>query len=275
MELTDRVVVVTGGASGIGAALAQRFAEESARAVVVVDRNEDGAQAVAASLQGTEAISATLDVTDADATSALVDRLIAQFGGIDLYCANAGIATGAGLDASAQMWQQSWDINVMGHVHAASALVPHWLERGEGYLVTTASAAGLLTMVGDAPYSATKHAAVALAEWLSITYGAQGIRVSCLCPQGVRTPMLFGPATDENSAPSSGPLGGSIAAEAVLSQGVIEPFEAADAVVEAIRAERFLVLPHPEVANYEQARATDRERWLGGMRRLASRLSGK
>jgi len=275
MELTDRVVVVTGGASGIGAALAQRFAEESARAVVVVDRNGDGAQAVAASLQGTEAISATLDVTDADATSALIDRLIAQFGRIDLYCANAGIATGAGLDASAQMWQQSWDINVMGHVHAASALLPHWLERGEGYLVTTASAAGLLTMVGDAPYSATKHAAVAVAEWLSITYGGQGIRVSCLCPQGVRTPMLFGPATDENSAVNSDPLGGSIAAEAVLSQGVIEPSEAADAVVEAIRAERFLVLPHPEVANYERARATDRERWLGGMRRLASRLSGK
>jgi NAD(P)-dependent dehydrogenase (short-subunit alcohol dehydrogenase family) len=275
MELADKVTVVTGGASGIGAALCHRFAEEGARAVVVVDVDHAGAQRVAGGIAadhpGTKVVAEQLDVADGPATTQLVDRLVAQFGGIDLYCANAGIATGAGVDAPDRVWQQAWDVNVMGHVHAATALLPHWLERGQGYLVTTASAAGLLTMVGDAPYSATKHAAVGLAEWLSITYGQRGITVSCLCPQGVRTPMLFGTG-DGTASPDDG---ASLAAETVKAQGVVEPEEVAQAVVAAVRTGQFLVLPHPEVADYEAARATQRERWLGGMRKLAARIAGQ
>lgn len=274
MELADKVTVVTGGASGIGAALCRRFAEEGARAVAVVDLDLAGAQrvadAIAADHPGTTVVAEQLDVTDGPATTALVDRLVTQFGGIDLFCANAGIATGTGVDAPTRVWQQAWDVNVMGHVHAATALLPHWLERGHGHLVTTASAAGLLTMVGDAPYSATKHAAVGLAEWLSITYGHRGVTVSCLCPQGVRTPMLFGTG-DGTASPDDG---ASLAAETVKAQGVIEPEDVAEAVVEAVRTGQFLVLPHPEVADYEAARATQRERWLGGMRKLAARISG-
>jgi NAD(P)-dependent dehydrogenase (short-subunit alcohol dehydrogenase family) len=243
--------------------------------VVVVDLDLDGAQRVADEIgarhPGTAALAERLDVTDATATTALVERLVGQFGAVDLFCANAGIATGAGVDAPEGVWQRSWDVNVMGHVHAATALLPHWLDRGEGYLVTTASAAGLLTMVGDAPYSATKHAAVGLAEWLSITYGHRGVTVSCLCPQGVRTPMLFGTG-DGTASPDDG---ASLAAETVKAQGVLEPEEVAEAVVAAVRTGQFLVLPHPEVADYEAARATQRERWLGGMRRLAARISGQ
>jgi len=275
MELADKVTVVTGGASGIGAALCRRFADEGATAVVVVDLDLEGAQRVAegiaAAHPGTSVLAEQLDVTDGVATAALVDRLVEQFGGIDLFCANAGIATGAGVDAPTHLWQRTWDVNVMGHVHAATALLPHWLERGEGYLVTTASAAGLLTMVGDAPYSATKHAAVGLAEWLSITYGRRGVTVSCLCPQGVRTPMLFGTG-DGTASPDDG---ATLAAETVKAQGVVEPEEVAEAVVAAVRSGQFLVLPHPEVADYEAARATQRERWLGGMRKLAARISGQ
>lgn len=275
MELADKVTVVTGGASGIGAALCRRFAAEGARAVVVVDVDLEGARRVAAGIAsdhpGTTAVAEELDVTDPVATSVLVDRLVDQFGAIDLYCANAGIATGAGVDAPTQVWQRTWDVNVMGHVHAATALLPHWLARSEGYLVTTASAAGLLTMVGDAPYSATKHAAVGLAEWLSITYGHRGVTVSCLCPQGVRTPMLFG----NGNGTASPDDGASLAAETVKAQGVVEPEDVAEAVVAAVRTGQFLVLPHPEVAGFEAARATQRERWLGGMRKLAARIAGQ
>jgi len=275
MELVDKVTVVTGGASGIGAALCRQFADDGARVVVVVDLDLEGALRVAAGITathpGTSVIAEQLDVTDGPATTALVDRLVEQFGGIDLFCANAGIATGAGVDAPTQLWQRTWDVNVMGHVNAATALLPHWLERGEGYLVTTASAAGLLTMIGDAPYSATKHAAVGLAEWLSITYGRQGVTVSCLCPQGVRTPMLFGTGDGAVSPDDSATL----AAETVKAQGVVEPELVAEAVVAAIRTGQFLVLPHPEVADYEAARATQRERWLGGMRKLAARIAGQ
>ena len=275
MELQGTVTVVTGGASGIGAAMCGRFADEGARVVVVVDVDLAGAQQVAARLAadhpGTTVVAEQLDVTDGDATTVLVDRLVAEHGAVDLFCANAGIATGAGVDAPPPVWQRAWDVNVMGHVHAARALLPHWLARGHGYLVTTASAAGLLTMVGDAPYSATKHAAVGLAEWLSITYGDQGVTVSCLCPQGVRTPMLFGTG-DGTASPEDG---ASLAAETVKAQGVLEPEDVADAVVAAVRTGQFLVLPHPEVADYEAARATQRERWLAGMRRLAARVAGR
>ncbi|MFM7064018.1 MAG: SDR family oxidoreductase [Actinomycetes bacterium] len=275
MELQGAVTVVTGGASGIGAALCRRFAAEGARAVVVVDLDLEGARQVASRTAtdhpGAAMAAEQLDVTDGPATSALVDRLVAEHGAIDLFCANAGIATGTGVEAPVAVWQRAWDVNVMGHVHAARALLPHWLARGQGHLVTTASAAGLLTMVGDAPYTATKHAAVGLAEWLSITYGDRGVTVSCLCPQGVRTPMLFGTG-DGTASPDEG---ASLAAETVKAQGVLEPDDVADAVVAAVRSGQFLILPHPEVAGYEAARATQRERWLAGMRRLAARVAGR
>jgi NAD(P)-dependent dehydrogenase (short-subunit alcohol dehydrogenase family) len=270
MELTGRVIVVTGGASGIGAAMCRRFAAESPRAVVVADLDGAATVAVADDVRDVSPATATsaraVDVSDEAAVRALVEETSAEHGTVDLFCANAGIATGAGVDATDEAWESIWRVNVMAHVYAARALLPTWLERGEGYLLTTASAAGLLTNLGDAPYSVTKHGAVALAEWLSVTYGDRGVRVSCLCPQGVRTPLLFG-----------GPGGvtdGALAAEVVKAQRVIEPEEVADVVVEAVRDERFLVLPHPEVADYERARAGDRDRWLRSMRKLQARLLG-
>jgi NAD(P)-dependent dehydrogenase (short-subunit alcohol dehydrogenase family) len=198
MELRDSVIVVTGGASGIGAAMCRRFASEFPRHVRVVDRDREGADDVAASLRdaGVDATASALDVTDRSAVEALVDEVRREAGGIDLFCANAGIGTGAGVEAADEVWEQAWQVNVHAHVLAARALLPHWLDRGRGHLLTTASAAGLLTNLGDAPYSVTKHAAVAFAEWLSITYGDRGVTVSCLCPQGVRTPLLFGSLGD-------------------------------------------------------------------------------
>lgn len=268
MELRDRVIVVTGGASGIGAAMCHRFARETPRAVVVVDLDASAAATVADAVRAASPTTATqgraVDVGDGDAVAALVAEVTARHGTIDLFCANAGIATGMGVDAPDESWHAIWQVNVMAHVYAARALLPAWLERGEGYLLTTASAAGLLTNLGDAPYSVTKHGAVALAEWLSVTYGDRGVRVSCLCPQGVRTPLLFG----------DGPMDGALAAEVVKAQRVIEPEEVADAVVEAVGDERFLILPHAEVADYERARTGDRERWLRSMRKLQARLLG-
>lgn len=256
MEITGKVVVVTGGGNGIGAAMCRRFAAEGARAVVVADVDGDAASAVAASLGG-----ASLAVSTDVSVEADVRRLVAtaqeRFGAIDLFCANAGIAVMGGVEVVDEEWQRSWDVNVMAHVYAARALLPGWVARGEGYLLTTASAAGLLTNVGLAPYSVTKHAAVALAEWIAITYGDAGVKVSCLCPQGVRTNMLA----------AGGPE-----AEALLGAGALEPDDVAEVVVAALRDERFLVLPHPEVADYERNRASDRDRWLGGMRKLVRRL---
>ncbi len=271
MELEGRVVVVTGGGSGIGAAMCRRFAAESPAAVVVADLHGDTAATVADEVRAlappsTAVVSRAIDVADESQVGALVAETHLDHGGVDLFCANAGIGTGAGIDASDAMWEQIWHVNVMAHVYAARALLPAWLERGHGYLLTTASAAGLLTNLGDAPYTATKHAAVGLAEWLSITYGDRGIRVSCLCPQGVRTPLLFG-------APGT-PGDGALATEVVKAQRVIEPEEVAESVVEGLRREELLILPHAEVADYERARAGDRERWLAGMRRLQSRLAG-
>jgi NAD(P)-dependent dehydrogenase (short-subunit alcohol dehydrogenase family) len=268
MELRDRVVVVTGGASGIGAAICGRFAREGPRVLVVADRDGAGAERVAARLRdehpAVPAEAAILDVGDADAVADLVGDVTSRHGVIDLFCANAGVATGAGMDAPPPVWDDAWAVNVMAHVHALRALLPAWLERGDGYLLSTASAAGLLTNLGDAPYSVTKHAAVALAEWVAITYGDRGVRVSCLCPQGVRTPMLFGGGN--RPAPEG------LAARVVTEQRVLEPDAVADVVVEGLRDERFLILPHPEVADYERARAADRDRWLGAMRRLQARL---
>ena len=259
MQLKDKVVVVTGGASGIGRALARRFAAEGARGVVVADLNADGAQAVADEIGGT-AVSTNVAV-GAD-VEALVERATEAYGPIDLFCSNAGIAIAGGVEVPNEQWQTIWDINVMAHVYAARAVLPAMLARGEGYILATASAAGLLTNLGAAPYAVTKHAAVVLAEWLAITHGDAGIKVSCLCPQGVRTPMLLG-GDERGEEPAS-----------MLIPGAIEPEDVAEAVVAGLAEERFLILPHPEVAEYFKRKATDYDRWLSGMRRLQARVLG-
>ena len=271
MELEDAVVVVTGGGSCIGAALCRRFAEEGPRTIVVADLDGDASARIAEDVRtmataGTTVVARTVDVADESQVGALVAATQMDHGTVDLFCANAGIGTGAGVEATDAQWEQIWHVNVMAHVYAARALLPAWLDRGHGYLLTTASAAGLLTNLGDAPYTATKHAAVGLAEWLSITYGDRGVRVSCLCPQGVRTPLLFGG--------TGGPGDGALATEVVKAQRVLEPEEVADVVVAGLRSEEFLILPHEEVAGYEQARAGDRERWLRSMRKLQARITG-
>ena len=259
MELTGRTVVITGGANGIGRALARRFAAEGARGIVVADLDADGAATVAEEVGGL-AVSTNVGV-EADIKK-LVERAEERFGPIDLFCSNAGIAVGGGVEVPDETWQQIWDVNLMAHVWAARAVLPGMIARGEGYLLHTASAAGLLTNIGAAPYAVTKHAVVALAEWLSITHGDQGIKVSCLCPQGVRTNMLLG--GDPNDA----------ATGSVLLQGAIEPEDVAEAVVQGLAAERFLILPHPEVGEYFRRKADDYDRWLSGMRRLQARVSG-
>lgn len=255
MELKDRVVVVTGGAAGIGAALCRRFAREGARAIVVVDRNAEGAQSVAAEFGG---LAIAADVGDAAEVERVVRETTEQFGPIDLFCSNAGIETGGDVDADDAIWERIWRVNVMAHVYAARAVLSGMVERGQGYLLQTCSAAGLLTQISSAPYSVTKHAAVALAEWISINYHDRGIRVSCLCPQGVKTSMLL-------DAPDIG-------IREHLMAGALEPDDVAQIVVEGLREERFLILPHPEVAEYFEHKATDYERWLRGMRRLRAKF---
>ena len=258
MELADKVAVVTGGGNGIGRALCRRFAAEGARAVVIVDRDADAVQAVAHEL-GDGALGLTADVAvEADIVN-VVEHTEDAFGPIDLFCSNAGIGGGGGIEAPDEVWHDIWAINVLAHVYAARAVLPSMLARGEGYLLNTASAAGLLTNIGNAPYTATKHAAVGLAEWLAITYGDQGIKVSCLCPQGVKTNMLMGSPGDPST-------------EVVLAQGAIEPEQLAESVVEGLEAERFLILPHPEVSEYVRRKAEDPDRWLAGMRRLQGRI---
>jgi NAD(P)-dependent dehydrogenase (short-subunit alcohol dehydrogenase family) len=254
MTVRDKVVVVTGGASGIGRALCDRFAREGARAVVVVDRDER-VHEVAREL-GSHA--RLVDVSDQRAVTRLVSDTLAEYGAIDLFCSNAGIGGGeGGLDASDGDWERIWHVNVMAHVYAARAVVPAMVAAGGGYLLHTASAAGLLTQIGSAQYSVTKHAAVAFAEWLAVTYGDRGIKVSCLCPQGVRTPML-------NAA--SAPV------RELLGDSAVDPEAVADAVVAGLAEERFLILPHPEVAEYFRRKATDYDRWIRGMRRLQQRI---
>src|SRR3954451_11546401 len=259
MELADKVAVVTGGGNGIGRALCRRFHAEGARGGVVFDRDADAVTAVAGEL-GDTALGLTADVSvEADIVN-VVEQTEERFGPIDLFCSNAGIGGGGGIDQIDEVWNDVWAINVMAHVYAARAVLPSMLARGEGYLLNTASAAGLLTNIGNAPYTATKHAAVGLAEWLSITYGDRGIRVSCLCPQGVRTNMLLGSPGDPST-------------EVVLAQGAIEPEQLADAGIEGLDAERSPTLPHPEVAEYVQRKAADPDRWLTGMRRLQARIN--
>lgn len=237
-------VVVTGAGGGIGAALARRFAAQGAR-VVVNDLDEERISGLA------DEIGAVAVAGDASRTlDAVRDALD---GTVDVYCANAGLASPGDAFAEEEVWAAAWDVNVMAHVRASRALLPGWLERGAGRFVSTASAAGLLTMIGAAPYSVTKHGVVAFAEWLSLTYRHRGVKVHAICPQGVRTDML-------TAAGSAGEL--------VLAPTAIEPEAVADALFDAMAEDRFLVLPHPEVAGFYRARAGDTDQWLGGMNHL-------
>jgi len=269
MELTGKVVVVTGGASGIGRALARRFADEGARGVAVADIDADGARAVADQIgaDGGEATAAGCDVSDARQVEDLIAGAERAFGPVDMFCANAGVGHGTGLDTPDDVWEQAFDVNVRAHVLAARRLVPGWLERGEGYFLSTASAAGLLTQIGSAPYSVTKHAAVAFSEWLAVTFGRRGIRVSCLCPMGVNTNMLN---AGLDMADKEG-----VGARVVAAAGeVLEPEDVAQAVVEGLRDERFLILPHPEVLEFFRRKGSDYDRWIAGMQRLQARIEG-
>ncbi len=253
--LSGRVAVVTGGASGIGRAMVERFMAEDMR-VAAVDIDIDRVAEVAAA---TGATGFPLDVTDGPATDALVAEVEGALGPIDLFCMNAGIAIGGGVEMSDADWQRTWEVNVMAHVHGARAVLPGMLSRGGGHLLHTASAAGLLTNIGAAAYAVTKHAVVALAEWLAVTYGDRGIGVSCLCPQFVATPMLD--VFDAGGEMRQWVDGLAVSAEQV-----------AGAVVDGLLTGRFLILPHPEVAGYYATRASDPDRWLAGMRRLQSGL---
>jgi NAD(P)-dependent dehydrogenase (short-subunit alcohol dehydrogenase family) len=257
MELRDRVVVVTGAGSGIGAALARRFHRAGARLVAVADIDVKWARGVAEGIGG---LAFGLDVADGNAVAVMVEEITAEHGPIDLFCANAGIAIGGGVEAGDEAWQRIWEVNVMSQVYAARAVLPQMIARGEGYLLLTASAAGLLTQLDAAPYSVTKHASVALAEWLAITHAGDGIRVSCLCPQFVNTPMAEAASITPGSA-------------AWVQSVLIEPEEVAEVVLTGIAVEKFLILPHPEVEEYFQNKAGDYERWLGGMRKLRSSMS--
>lgn len=256
MDLEGAGVVVTGGAHGIGHAIAARMAAQGAR-VVVNDLDTDAVQRVADEIGGAFAVPG--DAAGEDGVAALVEAARGHLGRIDIFFANAGVDVGQGLDASPADWARSLEVNVMAHVRAAQHLVPTWLEEGGGRFVVTASAAGLLTMLGSAPYSVSKHAAVGFAEWLSATYGDRGIVVQAICPLGVRTRMY-----DE-----AGPL-----KELLSHDPVLAPEQVADEVWHALHDDRFLILPHPEVAGYYALRATDTDRWLAGMRRIQARLDG-
>lgn len=261
MELQGRLAVVTGGASGIGRGLAERFRDEGARHVVVVDRDVAGADAVAASIGGT---GVGLDVTDEAALQSLVARTERDHGPIDLFVSNAGYVTLGGLEAPVGDLQRMWEVHVLAHLYAARAVIPSMAARGEGYLLNTASAAGLLSQFGSLHYSITKHAAVALAEWIAITHGHQGIKVSVLCPQAVQTNI--GP-----NSPDAAKIVGT-AADVAGGDGVLQPDDVSDCVIEALRDERFHVLPHADVAEYVTRKGADVDRWIGGMQRWQGQL---
>lgn len=258
MQVQGRVVVVTGGGNGIGKALCERFHREGAEKVVVADLDSTAAEAVAAAVAGD---AYAVNVRDEEAIKAMVDEVVARYGRIDLFCSNAGIIAGDGdpwwaTSASNSTWQAMWDIHVMAHVYAARACLPGMLERGEGFFLNTASAAGLLNQVGDAAYSTTKHAAIGFAEALAITHGDDGIKVATLCPQAVATQMI-------GSVEEGGTAG---------VDGILTPEQVADAVIEGLATEQFLILPHPQVAEYRALKAANYDRWLGGMRKLRRRF---
>jgi NAD(P)-dependent dehydrogenase (short-subunit alcohol dehydrogenase family) len=255
VKLHGRTVLITGAAGGIGRALALRCADEGAR-VAATDIQVDALARVGEEL-GAGHLAVAADVTDSGAIERLISDVESRLGPVEVFFANAGVAIGEDpVDTPDEVWDLAFSVNVRAHVLAARALLPGWLARGEGYFVATASAAGLLTQIGSAPYAVTKHAAVAFAEWLSVTYGDRGIRVSCLCPMGVRTAMLQGEELSHRVVKAAGE--------------VLEPEEVADTVVAGIDAERFLILPHPEVLTFFQRKAMDYDRWLAGMRRLQS-----
>jgi NAD(P)-dependent dehydrogenase (short-subunit alcohol dehydrogenase family) len=252
MQIKGKVVIVTGGANGIGRALCLRFAKEGARMVAVSDIDEDNGFKVMQEIEEGRGAFFACNVAKEDQVKFLVDTVTAAAGQVDIFCSNAGIAVAGGPEASDHEWKRSWEINTMSHVYAARAVLPQMLARKEGYLLQTVSAAGLLTSLGSAPYAVTKHAALGFAEWLAITYGDQGIRVSALCPQGVHTNMLKAdhPGTK------------------MLLEGAIEPEQVADDVVKAMAEERFMILPHAEAGKFFQNKANDYERWIKGMRKL-------
>jgi len=250
MKVAGKIAVVTGGASGIGRAMCRRFAAEGARAVVVADLNGAAAAAVADEIGG---VAFEVNVAREIDVARLVQEVEAKFGAIDLFCSNAGIMVEGGPEVTDSDWQRIWEINVMAHVYAARAVLPGMLARGGGYLLQTVSAAGLLTMIGSAPYSVTKHAALGFAEWLAITYGDRGIKVSVICPQGVRTAMLV----DSDTGPAN-----------FLKATAVEPEQLVESVICGLEEEKFLILPHPIVAEYFRHKAGDYERWLRGMRKL-------
>jgi NAD(P)-dependent dehydrogenase (short-subunit alcohol dehydrogenase family) len=253
MNVSGACVVVTGGGNGIGAAMAHRFTEEGARGVVVADVDERGLANVADS---TGALAVRCDVTRPQEIAALIDTAESAYGAIDLFCSNAGVVSLDDIETPDDEWQRVIDINVMAHVYATRVLVPRMIERGGGYLLHTASAAGLLSQIGSVTYSVTKHAVVALAEWLAITYGQQGIKVSVLCPQAVRTNMTAGV---EN---------GGVAGV----DGMLEPHDVAEAVIEGLASEQFLILPHAQVLEYFRRKGSDYDRWIAGMQRLQARF---
>lgn len=270
MQIDGKAAIVTGAGGGIGAAIAQRLVENGA-SVTVSDINAETASLTAAHLNGIRAGSAIglgSDAADETALRAVIARTEEAFGPVAFYFANAGVGLGAGLEAEDSAWDVAWNVNTMAHVRAARLLVPGWIDKGEGYFFSTASAAGLLTQLGSPTYAVSKHAAVGFAEWLRVTYGDKGVRVSCLCPMGVNTALLnAGDDADEESS--------RIAAAAVKTSGkVLEPLDVADMVIEAIGDERFLVLPHPEVLDMYRHKGSDYDRWIAGMQRYRASLGG-
>ncbi len=262
MEAEGSVAVVTGAAGGIGRALARALVDGGARGVVVADRDGDRAEAVAREL-GRAALAVPCDVASAAANERLVAGAEEVFGPVDLFCANAGIAPMGGAEAPPETWELALGVNVLAHVHAARALLPGWLQRGRGHFLATASAAGLLTQIGSAPYAVTKHAAVAFAEWLAVTHGDQGVGVSCLCPMWVNTAMLHAGGDEQDRL------------VATQAGAILEPEQVAAEALQAVREGRFLVLPHPEVLEFFRRRAADPDRWLAGMRRLQRQATSR
>ena len=257
MNIEGRVIAVTGAGSGIGRALCHALAKHNPKGIAVIDINADAAAEVAQEING---LACQADVSREEDVITSIQTIEASYGPIDIYCANAAIADIGGVELDNAMWQKTWDVNVMAHVYAARALLPSMLERGEGYLVLTASAAGLLVNLGTAPYTATKHAVVGLAEWLAITHGSQGLKVSCVCPQFVNTPMV---QDFELKAPM----------RAFVNEGMLEPETVADHIIAGIEKEEFLILPHPDVGTFFQAKAHNHEKWLGKMTSLNAKIN--
>lgn len=269
MKFKNKVAVITGGGGGIGSALAAALARQGAK-VVVSDLQTAAVEPVVEAINDIHpgaALAVVADATDRADITRLVEEAENAFGPVDMFFANAGVAGQPGLHAPEESWDKAFEVNVRAHVRAAQVMVPRWLERGEGYFISTASAAGLLTQIGMPAYSVTKHAALGFAEWLSVTYGDRGIRVSCLCPMAVETPLL-------RAGEQLGDEIGTMATRSVTSAGeILDPAVVADVVLEALEEERFLILPHPEVLDMHQRKGADYDRWLRGMRRYQSTLA--